>query len=348
MQIKTGKSRQIQMTDAEEAIEYYFQQGWTDGLPVVPPTPEKVGAMLKQVKMEGPEIIGAIPERNLVITAEKVAINAVMAGCLPAYMPVVTAAVEAVLDPAFGVHGPTASTGGSSILLMINGPIIKQINLNTGKNFMGTGHRANATIGRAMRLVLLNAGGTREFDQSTLGHPGKLSFCIAEAECEEWLPLHVERGFKREDSTVTVFASEGPHQVNNHIAQTPEGILLSMADRMTALATFNMQLKGTCVVVVCPEHQQTLLEHGWDKSQVRAFLFEHARRPKNDLYRFGLRLDPSPNDHQEWLTPTASPEDILILSGGGVAGRFSAFIPGWGGLKSTKPITKKIVSSGFT
>lgn len=335
------------MNNPEEAIEYYFQRGWTDGLPVVPPTLEKVEAMLKQVMVEGPEIIGAIPERNLVITAELVAINAVMAGCLPIYMSVVMAAVEAALDPGFAIHGPTASTGGASILMIINGPIIQQIGLNSGKNFMGIGNRANATIGRALRLVLLNAGGTREFDQSTLGHPGKFSFCIAEAQCEEWLPLHMERGFKRDESTVMVFASEGPNQVNNHISRTPEGILLSIADRMTALATFNMQKPGSCVVVICPEHQKTILEHGWDKTKVRDFLYEHARRPKNDLYRYGLKLELLSEDSQEWISPIVSPDDILLVSGGGPAGRFSAYIPGWGS-GSSKPVIKKIVSSGFT
>jgi hypothetical protein len=344
----TWNSKEIRLSNAEEAIEYYFQQGWTDGLPVVPPTPDKVEAMLKQVGLQGKEVIGAISERNCVITAEKVAINAVMAGCLPAYMPVVITAVQAALNPLFGIHGSTASTGGSSLLLIINGPIIQQLGINTGKNMMGIGNRANATIGRALRLVLLNAGGTREFDQTTLGHPGKFTFCIAEAECEEWAPLHVERGFKREDSTVTVFASEGPNQINNHVAQTPEGILMSIADRMTALGTFNMQRSAPCVVVICSEHLQTLLEFGWDKSQVRSFLYEFARRPKSDFYRFGLQLELSAGDEQEWVSPVPSPEDILIVSGGGMAGRFSAYIPAWGSSKAWAPVTKAIVSSGFT
>ncbi|GAX90613.1 hypothetical protein [Effusibacillus lacus] len=346
--MRNWTSNSVELTNWEEAIEYYFQMGWTDGLPIMPPTPEKVEAMLKQVGLEGNEVIGSIPERNRVITAEKVAINAVMAGCLPAYMPVVTAAIQAVLDPAFGVHGPTSSTGGAAILVIVNGPIIQQIGLNAGKNLMGTGSRANATIGRAVRLVLLNAGGTSEFDQTTLGHPGKFSFCIAEAEREDWIPLHVERGFKRDESTVTVFAAEGPNQINNHVAATPEGILLTIADRMAALGTFNMQRATQCVVVICPEHLSTLLEHGWDKARVKKFLYEHARRPKTDLYRFGLQLEPLPGDEGTWIHAVPSPEDILLVAGGGAAGRFSACIPGWGSVQQSVAVTKPIGSAGFT
>lgn len=338
----TRFARQIELADPEEAMEYFFGKGWTDGLPVIPPTPEKVDAMLRYSGLRGDEVIGTIPERSRTITAEHAAINAVMAGCLPSYMPVVIAALEAVLDPAFGVHGPTASTGGAGILLIVNGPIIQQIGLNAGKNLMGTGNRANATIGRAVRLVLLNAGGTSEFDQTTLGHPGKFSFCIAEAEQEAWRPLHVERGYRREDSTVTVFAAEGPNQVYNPVANTPEGILLSIADRMSALATFNMQRQTQCAVVICPEHLATLQEHGWTKDRVRQFLYEHAERPKSDMHRFGLQSEEAPGDRNIRIKAVPSPQDILLVAGGGPAGRFSAYIPGWGSIQQTVAVTKRI------
>lgn len=342
------QSKRIELLDPEEAIEYYFQMGWTDGLPVVPPTPTKVRSLLDAAGLQGTEVIGTLLERNRVITAEKVAINAVMAGCLPVYMPVVVTAIQAVLDPAFGAHGPTSSTGGAATLLILNGPIIEQIGLNSGKNLMGTGNRANATIGRAVRLVLLNAGGTSEFDQTTLGNPGKFSFCIAEAERDDWVPLHVERGFNREDSTVTVFASEGPNQINNHISTTAEGLLLSIADRMTGLATFNMQRNTQCVVVICPEHLSVLLENGWNKARVKEFLFENARRPKSDLYRFGFQTELLPSDHDTWMKAVPSPNDILLLAGGGPAGGFSAYIPGWGSVAQSVAVTKKIDSAGFT
>ncbi|WP_134703842.1 hypothetical protein [Ammoniphilus sp. YIM 78166] len=341
-------SRSLEFNHSYEVVDHFFEQGWTDGLPIIPPTPERVQAMLDYVKMEPHHIVGGIPERNRFISAEKIAINAVMAGCLPTYMPVVMAAMEAVLDPQFGVHGPTSSTGGASILLIVNGPIIHQIGINTGKNLMAGGHRANATIGRAIGLILKNAGGSSQFDQTTIGHPGKISFCIGEAEGAEWEPLHVERGFKRSQSTVTAFASEGPHQINNHVAHSPEGLLLSVADVMTDVATFHMQRSTQSVVVFCPEHLDTLLEYGWNKSQVRQFLFEHARRKKSDYYRFGLQLQPIGEAEDEWISAVPSPDDLLLLTGGGPAGRFSSFIPGWGSISQTVAVTKQIHLSGFT
>lgn len=341
-------SRTLEFNLPQEAVDHFYEKGWTDGLPIIPPTPERVQAMLDYVNLQPSDIIGTIPERNRFITAEKVAINAVMAGCLPAYMPVIVAAMEAVLDSRFGIHGPTASTGGASILLIVNGPIIHQIGLNTGKNLMGGSHRANATIGRAIGLIMKNAGGSAQFDQTTIGHPGKISFCIGEAECPEWDPLHVERGFKRDDSTVTVFASEGPHQINNHVAHTPEGILLSIADAMTNLASFHMQRSTQCTVVICPEHLATFLEHGWNKARVKQVLFEHARRKKSELYRFGLRLEPLADEEDGWIPSFPSPDDLLLLTGGGPAGRFSAFIPGWGSISQSVAVTKQIRLSGFT
>ena len=334
-------SEQIALNDPLEAMEHFFMMGWTDGLPVVPPTPEKVEAMLKEVGLTGSEIMGKIAERNSVITSEKVAINAVMAGCLPAYMPVVLAAVQAVLDPAFGVHGPTVSTGGAATLVIVNGPIIQQIGLNSGKNLMGTGHRANLTIGRAVRFVLQIAGAGAKFDQTTIGHPGKISFCIAEAEREDWEPLHVQRGFQRTDSTVTVFASEGPNQIYNHVGKNPEQLLLSFADRMTPFSTFNMQRNTQCVVVVCPEHLATIQKYGWDKTRVQQFLFDHARRPRADLEKFGFPVDSALGD-KDWITVAPSPEDILLVAGGGPAGSFSSYIPGWASKDQSIAITKPI------
>ncbi|MBT2686792.1 hypothetical protein J7I93_01205 [Bacillus sp. ISL-47] len=341
-------SKTLEFNLAQEAVDHFFEKGWTDGLPIIPPTPERVQAMLDYVKAQPSDIVGTIPERNRFITAEKMAINAVMAGCIPAYMPVVMAAMEAVLDPQFGVHGPTASTGGASILLIVNGPIIHQIGLNTGKNLMGGAHRANATIGRAIGLIMKNAGGSSQFDQTTIGHPGKISFCMGEADVPEWDPLHVERGFNRSDSTVTAFASEGPHQINNHVAHTPEGILMSIADMMTNLATFHMQRSTQCALVLCPEHVATLLENGWDKAKVKDFLFEHARRKKSEFYPFGLRLEPVADGEDEWVPAFPSPDDLLLVTGGGPAGRFSSFIPGWGSVSQSIAVTKPVRLSGFT
>lgn len=344
--MSSTSSKTLEFHNVKEINEHYFQKGWTDGLPIIPPTPDLVEEMLKQVKLEGNEIIGSIPERNRVITTEKLAINVVMAGCLPVYMPVVLSAMEAVLDPEFGVHGPTSSTGGAGIFIVVNGPITKQIGLNSGKRLLSSTNRANATIGRAIMLTLHNAGGSNEFDQTTIGHPGKLSYVMAESERDGWVPYHVENGFRKEDNAVTVFAGEAPNQINNHVADTPEGILKSFADRMTALATFHMQRDTQCAVILCPEHMSTIIEHGWNKQMVKEYLFQQARRPKNELYNFGLQLEPL--EGNEWITAVPSIDDLIVLTGGGPAGRFSAFIPGWGSLNQTRSVTKQIHNSGFT
>jgi hypothetical protein len=339
----TLRASRIELPDAIAAIEYYYQMGWTDGLPVIPPTEERVQEMLDMVDMAPDTVIGAIPERNRVFTAELVAINAVMAGCLPAYFPVVVAAVSAMCDPAFGLHGPSASTHGPAILIIVNGPVAQAIGMNAGQNLFGPGNRANATIGRAIRLLLINAGGSREFDRSTLGHPGKYTYCIAEREDTAWEPLHVQRGYDRDVSTVTVFAAEGPNQINNHFALNAENILRTLADRMSGLGTFNMGGQAEMAVVLCPEHYHTLHEQGWNKRTVQEFLYEHAARPLSDLKKGGYLEQPvQPEDEHTLVRAVQSPEDILLLVAGGDAGRFSACIPGWFGTSISRAVTKAI------
>ncbi|HUJ75183.1 MAG TPA: hypothetical protein VL359_10010, partial [bacterium] len=196
--------------DAQALIEAYYARGWTDGLPVVPPSEAAVGDMLAAVGLKGREVVGEVAARHAVVTADKVAINAVLAGCLPEYMPVVLAAVKALCHPDYGYHGPATSTGGSSAVVIVNGPVAARLGINAQDNVFGQGWRANATIGRAVRLVMMNVLNTRPgvLDRSTLGSPGKYAFCFAENEAESpWEPLHVERGFKREESTVTLFAA---------------------------------------------------------------------------------------------------------------------------------------------
>ncbi|UCF94900.1 MAG: hypothetical protein JSW39_12360 [Desulfobacterales bacterium] len=337
------QAERLETPDAMEAIELFYQKGWTDGLPIVPPTAERILAMLSTVDMQPDTVLGAIPERGRVFTAEVVAINAVMAGCLPEYFPVVVAGIAAISDPVFGLHGPTASTHGAGILMIVNGPIIQGIGLNCGQGLFGPGHRANATIGRALRLVLINAGGSPGFDRTTLGHPGKYTYCIAEDENTDWLPLHVQRGFDKTVSTVTVFAGEGPNQMNNHTALRGENILLTLADRMSALGTFNMGGQTEMVVVICPEHYRTLNEQGWDKAKVQEFLYEHAARPLVDLKEGGYLQQPvQAGDEKILVRAVPSPADILLIVAGGEAGRFSACIPGWFNMKACHSVTKAI------
>ena len=202
--------------DALEAIERGYELGWSDGLPVAPPTVARVAEFIGGAGRAPEEIIGELPERRRVITVEKAAANAVMAGCRPEYFPVILAAAEAMLDPVFNLVGPSSSMGGAAVLVIVNGPVAGQIGLNSRNNLFGPGNRANGTIGRAIRLILMNACAAIPglFDRSVIGHPGKYTYCIAEAEGEtHWTPLHIERGFAPGDSAVTVFAGESPRQI---------------------------------------------------------------------------------------------------------------------------------------
>src|SRR5438445_523916 len=207
----TSKRHRVEDIDA---VEFCYQQGWTDGLPVIPPTPDRVTAMLAAARLDPKQEIAFITHRSVSITAEKVAINAVMAGCRPEYLPVVVAAVEGIGDPAWSYHGPGTSTGGAAVLMIVNGPIARQLDINSGDNLFGPGWRASLTVGRALRLVMRNVCGSLPglLDRGTLGHPGKLSYVIDENEAESpWAALHVERGFRPEQRTVTVMAAAAPH-----------------------------------------------------------------------------------------------------------------------------------------
>ncbi len=339
----TLRAEPMETRDALSAIELFYQRGWTDGLPIVPPTREAIEAMLGSVGMQPDTVIGSIPERDRAFAAEVVAINAVMAGCLPEYFPVVVAAVSAITDPAFGLHGPTASTHGAGILLIVNGPAARRIGMNSTENVFGPGNRANATVGRAVRLLLMNAGGSHDFDRATLGHPGKYTYCIAENEETDWVPLHAQRGFDRVVSTVTAFAAEGPNQVNNHSSLRAENILLTLADRMSGLGTFNMGGHTEMGVIICPEHYHALNSQGWDKEKVREFLYRQAVRPLSDLKRGGYIEAPvEPGDEETPVRAVHSPEDILLVVAGGEAGRFSACIPGWFSLEISRSVTRAV------
>src|SRR5882672_7005477 len=274
----TLTSKRYQVQDVGDAIEFCFAQGWTDGLPVVPPTPERVGAMLEAARLAPQQQVAFITNRSVSVTAEKVAINAVMAGCRPEYMSVVVAAVEGIGDPAWSYHGPGTSTGGAGVLMIINGPITRELDINAGDNLFGPGWRSNLTIGRALRLVMRNVCGSLPgmLDRGTLGHPGKLSFVIAENEADSpWTPLHVERGFRPEQSTVTVIASEAPHQFYNQLSPTAEGVLATLADSMRISGTVMGQ--STYAVIVAGEHMRTIAGSGWGKKEIRQFLFENTR-----------------------------------------------------------------------
>ncbi|HSF07210.1 MAG TPA: hypothetical protein VLG10_15610 [Methylomirabilota bacterium] len=331
--------------DPHELIEAYYEAGWTDGLPVVPPSTASIAAMLAAGGLGGDEVIGEIPGRNTVVVADKIAINAVMAGCRPEYLPVVVAAVRGLCHPDFAYHGPASSTGGSAMVLIVSGPVARRLGINAGNNAFGQGHRANATIGRAVRLTMMNVMNTRPglLDRATLGTPGKYSFCFAEHEDDHpWEPLHVARGLRAEDSAVTVYASNSLYQVYNQLAAEPEPLLRCCADALGNLGSPNVKGFNEALVVLAGEHAEVLRASGWSRKQVQQFLVEHTRRRVADFKR-AARL-PGPveaADETTWRCLFERPEDILIVCAGGRAGSWSACLPGWGN-KWTRAVTTVI------
>ena len=323
-------------------IEAYFAAGYTDGLPVVPPTEKSIAEMLAAGGRRAEEVLGGIASRNTVVTAEKAATNAVMAGCRPEYFPVVVAALRGLCRPEFAYHGPASSTGGSAIVLIVNGPVVAALGINAGNNAFGQGHRANATIGRAVRLVMMNVMNTRPglLDRATFGNPGKYSFCFAENEHDHpWEPLHVTRGFAPGDSTVTVYASNSLYQVYNQLAATPEPLLRCVADALANLGTPNVKGFNESLVVLGGEHSEVLRQSGWSRRDAQRFLVEHARRRTADFKRAArLPGEPLPADETTWRHVFEAPEDILLVCAGGRAGSWSACLPGWG-KKWTRSVT---------
>jgi len=349
------RSQRIAVKDFSHAVELFYAKGWTDGLPILPPTEEKVEAMLRAVERDPGEVVGLVAPRFGKATLEKIAINAVMAGCLPEYFPVVVAAVEAATDEAFNLNGVQATTHVSAPLLIVNGPVRRALDINGGPNCFGQGWRANATIGRALRLVLINLGGgyPGRTDKACLGHPGKYTYCVAEnEEASPWEPLHVERGMRPEQSAVTVFACEAPHSVTDHTSTTGRGILATLADSMATRGNNNMYRAGEMAVVIGPEHAESLRAEGWSKADVKQFLFDAARRPLRDLQGGGEFYGDKTfdvywpkwvdrNDGNARVPVVRQPQDLIVFVAGGSVGRFSAVLPGWGALGSravTKPV----------
>jgi len=339
----------------QDPVEVCYAEGWTDGLPVVPPTAARLLWMLGGTGRPPGETVAFIPPRWGRATVERVALNAVMAGCRPEYMPVLLAAVEAMTEPAFNLNGIQVTTHGAGPLLIVNGPAARELEINGGPNVFGPGWRANATIGRAIRLILLNIGGARPgtLDRATQGHPGKYTYCIAENEAASpWEPFHVSRGCRGDDSAVTVFAAEAPHSVTNHVSNDAQGVLTSIADSLATLGSNNMFVMGEAAAVIGPEHAATIRRDGWSRREVQEFLFERARRRLADLTFHGAygkiynRNWPAWVDREnpdEMVPAVERPEDFLVLVAGGSTGRFSAVIPGWA--HWTRSVTRRIVES---
>jgi len=330
---------------AFDELEDMFERGWTDGLPVIPPTPERVKQMLGGREPE--QSLGLVPPGMGELTLERLAACAVLAGCQPAYFPVVMAAAGAVLDPGFNIHGVTNTTHTVGPVLMVNGPIRHRIGMNCGINAMGGWNRANATIGRAIRLVcgLTGQGKPGTLDRSTLGQPGKISFCFAEnEEASPWEPLSVTRGFADGESVVTVYAGDCPLTVSDHYSQDPAEIVTSIALAGAVAFSPHWYPVGTeTVFVLSPEHARTLADAGWSKTDVATRIMEGTRRRAGEL-RGGEEtpLTKAVGDEVE-VTKWMSPQEIVIVVTGGPAGRFSAILPPWIGFGLGSRMVSRVI-----
>jgi hypothetical protein len=337
-----------------DEFEAFFERGVTDGLPVVPPTRERVERMLGGSRRRADEALGELPPNYGRLTVEKVAINAVMAGCRPEYLPVVIAAAECACDAAFNLHGVSTSTHFSAPLIIVNGPVRRRIGLNASFGVFGPGWRANATIGRALRLLMINVGGAKagEISMSTFGHPGRYTYCIGEhEEVSPWPPYHVERGFGLETSTVTLFAGEAPHGISDHASRTARALAGSLGWSMVGLwNSKHFPLYSPTLLVVGPEHARTFADDGWTKAHLKRYLYEAIRRPYRDLLPdadhgegTNLRHGATPPDPGDLIPKFPSPDEIHVVVAGGTAGRFSVAIPGWLGTKNgSRPVTRPV------
>jgi hypothetical protein len=342
---QTLRSTTYDLADAFDVNEFFQQQGWTDGLPIVPPTEEHVLACLEAAGLAPGAIVGVERVRQQPLTAEKVAINAVMAGCLPVYIPVVVAILRAMCQEPFNLHGTSASTGGSAPFIVVNGPMRTAIGMNATHNVLANGNRANASIGRALRLVLINVLGyiPGQLDRSTLGHSGKFTFCIAEDEEDSpWTPLAQERGVRAGISAVTVLASEAPRQVMNEWTHAPEEILATFAAEMRHnMLTYSVR-SGNYALIIPKQLRELLVTAGWQKKDVREYMFRAARVFRRDWSTVGKAkiVHRSGGPDQEFAA-LRSPDDLLVVAAGGPAGGFGAVIPPWFGSKS-RAVTQAI------
>jgi hypothetical protein len=329
-------SRVHEAADVAAVQELYHSNGWTDGLPIVPPTEEAVRACLEWVMMPPDQLVGIEPVRGLAVTAEKLAVNAVMAGCLPMHFPVVVAAWTAMMQEPFLAHGATASTGGCAVLVVLNGPVRLEIGASSGFNALGNSDRATAVIGRAVRLCLINLMDVRPgvIDRSTLGHPGKFSYCIAEDEEDTtWDPLHVVRGVERDASAVTVMAAGAPRQIMNEWTTRPEEILETFAAEMRANLRHYSIHPGNYAIVIPKQLREHLQGAGWTKRSIADFIHERARIRRSEWADVGKGA--VVRDRGDSVYPAMeSPGQLLVIAAGGPAGGFGAIIPPWLGNKS--------------
>jgi hypothetical protein len=346
---ETGlRSRRITVGEEEDEHEAMFARGWSDGLPLVPPTEERVLRMLDGTARDPQEVLGLAPPDLAPATVEKVAINAVMAGCKPEYLPVVLAAVEAVLEEQFAMHGVLATTMFVGPVLVVNGPIRRRIGMNAKGNALGQGNRANGAIGRALQLVIRNVGGGRpqEVDRATLGNPGKYTYCFAEdEEGSSWESLAVERGVQPGRSAVTVFAGFGLQGVVDQKSRDPESLSRSFAGSLRAIHNVKSAPSCDALLVVCPEHHRTFHNAGWSKARLYEELYKLCEIPGDQLVAGAKGIaEGGPLSLAGKTVNKFRPGGLMIVRAGGDAGMFSGIIGGWsaGGPRGSLPVTKEV------
>jgi hypothetical protein len=343
-------SRPIDPGSEEDLIEACYDRDWTDGLPVVPPTETRVLAMLEGTARRPGEVLGEMPPGLGACTVEKVAVNAVMAGCRPEYLPVVLTAIEAILEDDFALHGVLATTRYVSPVLVVNGPIAGRIGMNAGGNALGQGNRANATIGRAVQLAVRNIGGGKPggVDRATLGNPGKYTYCFAEDEAgSAWTPLTVDRGLAAGSNAVTAFPGYGLQGIIDERARTADELAETFATCLRAVDNNNKFPAPDVIVVVGPEHERTFTHDGWDKAHLHGELLRRLTVPADTVMpgQNGIR-EGAPASLAGQSVCKFRPDGLLIVRAGGQAGKFSGIIGGFapGGAPHSIPVTKEVKS----
>jgi hypothetical protein len=336
--MSTEQAEQHEFTSIDEAVEYCYSQGWSDGLPFLLPTPERVAKLIEASGMDAGDRVGVIPPKNGVATVEKVAINCAMAGLLPELFPVVLTALQAMLDPSFNLNGVQATTHPCAPLVIVSGPAVREFGFNSKDGVFGGGSRVNVSVGRAVRMVLWNIGGAvpGDIDKSTFGSPAKFAFCIAEdPDDNPWEPLHVSRlpGSSPDDSAVTVFACEPNHNIADTQNDTPQALLRLIGDCMATMGNTNARWGGNVLLVLGPERARVMKSAGWSREDVTRYLWQYCRRPRKDFVTFRMP-HPIPRwsgvRHDDDLQAVFdSPEDIVVTVAGG-SGPHSAICPGWG------------------
>ncbi len=339
------RARRVEVAAAEDEAEAFFDRGWTDGLPVVAPTEARVLRMLTGTTRAPNEVVAVVAPDLVDVTVEKIAINAVMAGCKPEYLPWVIASIEAVCTADFNIHGVLATTMPVGPVIVCNGPGTRVIGMNSGMNVFGQGNRANMTIGRAVQLVIRNVGGGRpgDVDRATHGNPGKLSFCFAEDDqASPFSSLSVAAGFAGDVDTVTVFAGEGPRCIVDQLARQPDELANTFAACLRTLHNPKLILAFDAILVVGPEHARVFADAGWDRDRLLAELHGRLQIPGAELVRgAGGIAEGVPAHLHDATLPKFRPDGILLVHAGGGAGLFSAMIGGWAnGAIGSQPVTR--------